>query len=250
MSDSDSKRDPEPRARRSNRPPGRGYEVGVAPASAPVPTRRSPPEPDRLRRIARGPVLLAIDAEVERRFGDDGRERVVALLPDAHADELRRGRPSALEAHDIDAVRIYLEIASRVLGIDAATFQDFGRVAVDRELAPFVKTLVLPGSLPDVLRRCVTIVSRFLSFGVWTVVKSTPELGTIRVEDVGVLSPLLRSWYLGVIEGIVRRSVSPDAVVVDTSSVDAGPSVLEIEIELDTPPSRLSGSPVSSHPGS
>ena len=183
-------------------------------------------------------MLLAIDAEIERRFGDDGRERVVALLPDAHAQQLRRGRPSALEAHDIDAVRVYLEIASRVLGIDAAAFQEFGRVAVDRELAPFVKTVVLPGSLPDVLRRCVTILSRFLSFGTWTVAKATPELGTIRVEEVGVLSPLLRAWYLGVIEGIVRRSVSPDAQVVEAASANAGPSVFEIEVELESLPSR------------
>lgn len=250
MPESDSKRDTEPRPRRSTRPPGRGYEVGIAPASVPVSPRRTPPpEPDATRRLARGPILLAIDAEIERRYGDDGRERVVALLPDVHAEELRRGRPTALEAHDIDAVRIYLELASRGLGIDAAGFQEFGRLAVDRELAPFVKTLVLPGSLPEVLRRCVAIISRFLSFGSWTLVRATAELGTVRVEDVGVLSPLLRAWYLGVIEGIARRSVSPDAVVVDTTRPEAGASIFEIEVQLESSSSPKEGSSPSSHSG-
>ncbi len=240
MSESE-KRDPEPRVRRSTRPPGRGYEVGIAPASSPTSARRPPPVAGGSRRIARGPVLLSIDAEVERRYGDDGRERVVALLPDAHAEELRRGHPSALEAHDIDAVRVYLEIASRVLGMDANVVQDLGRLAVDRELAPFVKTLVLPGSLPDVLKRCVTIIARFLSFGSWQLVRATSEIGTIRVDDVGVLSPLLRAWFLGVLEGVSRRSVSPDAVAVEITRSDAA-SAFEIDVVLDTNPFRAQNS--------
>ncbi len=234
MSDEGAKKDAEPRSRRSTRPAGRGYEVGVAPpSSAASPRRPLPSTHDGPRRCARGPVLLSIDAAIERRFGDEGRERVVALLPDAHADELRRGRPSALDAHDIDAVRVYVEIASRVLGVDAAGFQRLGREAVDRELAPFVKTLVLPGSLPEVLRRCVSILARFLDFGVWTLVRATSEIGQIRVEDLGLVSPLLRAWYLGVIEGIVRRSVSPDAEVVEIGPQEAGASAFEIEVFLD-----------------
>lgn len=234
MADSDGKKDNEPRSRRSTRPAGRGYEVGVAPPSTPTAARRPlPSSHDGPRRCARGPVLLSIDAAVERRFGDEARERVVALLPDAHADELRRGRPSPLDAHDIDAVRVYVEIASRVLGVDAAGFQELGRAAVDRELAPFVKTLVLPGSLPEVLRRCVSILARLLDFGVWTLVRATSEIGRIRVDDLGLVSPLLRAWYLGVIEGIVRRSVSPDAEVVEIGPSEAGASVFEIEVFLD-----------------
>jgi hypothetical protein len=233
MSDPDSKRDVEPRSRRSSRPAGRGYEVGFAPPPPNVARRPLPSTPDGSRRCARGPVLLSIDAAIERRFGDEGRERVVALMPDAHAEELRRGRPSALDAHDIDAVRVYVEIASRVLGVDAAGFQEFGRLAVDRELGPFVKTLVLPGSLPEVLTRCVSILAKLLDFGVWTLKRATSEIGSIRVDDLGLVSSLLRAWYLGVIEGIVRRSVSPDAEVVEISPPEAGAPVFEIEVTLE-----------------
>jgi hypothetical protein len=62
-------------------------------------------------------------------------------------------------------------------------------------------------------------------------------MGTIRVDDVGVLSPLLRAWFLGVIEGVSRRSVSPDAVAVEITRPDAA-SVFEIDVVLDTNPFR------------
>ncbi len=236
MTDAESKREGEPRSRRSSRPVGaHGQEVGATLAAPAAPRRQASPLPGPRRRCARGLVLLSIDAEIERRFGEEGRERVVALLPDAHAEELRRGRPSALEAHDIEAVRVYVEIASRVLGLDVGDLRELGRAAVEREIAPFVKTLILPATLPEVIQRCPVIVGRFMDFGSWKVDRATTEVGVLHVSDFGMVSPLLRSWYVGVLHGIVERAVSPDVTVSDVTAGDPGSSTFHIEVLLESP---------------
>ncbi len=188
-------------------------------------------------RCARGPVLASLDGSIERTRGEIDRERVVPLLPDSHAEELRRGSPSLLDAFDIDVVRRYVETAARVLQLTEDAFVEFGREAVDHELAPFVRTLTRPGEMTERIPRMVTIVRALFDFGTWTVshrdepVSSPSRIAsdrpvavrhwTLRVTNYEIVPRYLRLWLIGVVSAVLDRA---------TAGVDQ-PSVREIRTE-------------------
>ena len=187
-------------------------------------------------RCARGPVLASLDGSLERTRGEIDRERVVALLPDSHAEWLRKGAPSLLDAFDIDVVRRYVETAARVLGLGEDAFIEFGREAIDHELAPFVRTLIRPGEMTERIPRMVTIIRALFDFGTWTVSyrdqtvaasRSASErpverrLWTLRITGYEVVPRYLRLWLVGVVSAVLDRA---------TSGVDQ-PSVREIRTE-------------------
>ena len=229
-------RPPAPAMRQST-PPALGLDLGlVAARPAGVAPTRTP------GRCARGPVLRSLDGVLERVYGEPERERVVALLPDSHAEELRRGRPSALDTHDIDAVRRYVDIASRVLNIDAAGFLELGRQAVDSDLEPFVATLVRPADFSDLVRRSVAILRCFFDFGTWTTDAESPRRVVLKVEGYESVPPLLRAWLSGVFQRIFERSISPQARAVDLSkaydkrSSEGQPNAATFLLEITAPP--------------
>lgn len=222
---------PPPPSTRGATPPAIGLDLGL------VSTRQHAQLPPRaLGRCARGIVLRAVDGMIEAAHGDNERERVVALLSDSHAEELRRGRPSALDAHDVDVVRRYVDIASRVLGIDVLGFFDLGRGAVDEELDPFVGTLVKPAEFNDVVRRSVGILRCFFDFGSWSVVAEAPRRATLRIEEFDLVPPLLRSWLLGVVQRIFERAVSPEATALDVTPAMSPVSLFVVEVSAPQSP--------------
>jgi serine/threonine protein kinase len=168
-------------------------------------------------RGVRGPMLRSLDASIEAIYGESGRERVVALMPDDHASELRRGRPSALDVHDVDALKLYADIASRILNIDAAGFHALGRHAADDELASLVPTLIRPAALPDVARRALSILGRLFEFGSWALGRAEPTRVSIRAEGAELLPPYLRAFFAGVLERVFEHAVGAEVEVVDTS---------------------------------
>lgn len=232
LSDADDRkrrttRPPAP-AMRASTPPALGLDLGLVARPAGTAPTRTP------GRCARGPVLRSLDGVLERVYGEPERERVVALLPDSHAEELRRGRPNALDTHDIDAVRRYIDIASRVLNIDAAGFIELGRQAVDGDLEPFVATLVRPAEFSDLVRRSVAILKCFFDFGTWSTDAESPRRVVLRVEGYETVPPLLRAWLTGVFQRIFERSVSPQARALDMSK--AQPNAATFLLEITAPP--------------
>ncbi len=215
---------PPPSGPRNNTPPALGLDLGVA-APHPVPGQQRRPS-----RCARGPVLRSLDAVLEQVHGEHERERVVALLPDGHADELRRGRPHALDAHDIDVVRRYVDIASRVFRIDQSGFFELGRTAVQGELSVFVATLIRPADFKDVLSRGVAILKCFFDFGSWSSELSSPHSATITVAQFESVPPLLRAWFAGVFQRIFELSVSPAAKVSDVTPNDIAPATMVLSV--------------------
>ena len=179
----------------------------------------------------RGPLLAGIDGAVVRRFGEEARERIVSLLPDEHADVLRRGRPDPLAAHDVDLLRLYCDLASRVYSLDPAAFRALGRDAVEHELAPFLRTVVLPGRLRDVLPRVVNILSRLADFGVWTLDQTLLDPVILRIDDFLPVTPLLRSFYEGVLERVVQLSVASEARATQLPAPTASPR-FELEVTV------------------
>jgi hypothetical protein len=183
-------------------------------------------------RCARGPVLASIDGSIERIFGEIDRERVVALLPDSHADELRRGRPSVLDAHDIDVPRRYLDTASRVLSLRDDVFISMGRDAIAHELGPFVRTLTTPVDLADGLPRILAIARALFDFGNWTLARADRSQPGVRAFVVTVsrfelASHRLRLWLIGVLSRIVELQAGHPVAVREASSTEAE-LVLEI----------------------
>lgn len=236
---------PPPLASRDKSSPPLGVEA--------ITTRAHSLSPRTHGRCARGPVLASLDGSLERTRGEMDRERVVALLPDSHAEELRRGSPSLLDAFDIDVVRRYVETAARVLQLSEDAFVAFGREAIDHELAPFVRTLTRPfagvdgqggprpqaaGDMTERIPRMITIVRALFDFGTWTVThrdetvtppgaRSMPERPavrrhwTIRVTGYDIVPRYLRLWLVGVVSAILDRAAA---------GVDQ-PSVREIRTE-------------------
>ncbi|NUP12644.1 MAG: serine/threonine protein kinase [Polyangiaceae bacterium] len=215
---------PPPPSSRGATPPAIGLDLGA------VSTRAAQLPPRALGRCARGIVLRSVDGMIESVYGDNERERVVALLSDTHAEELRRGRPSALDAHDVEVVRRYVDLASRVLGVDAAGFFDLGRKSVDKELGAFVGTLVRPAEFSDVIRRSVAILRCFFDFGSWTIVAEGPRRATLRIEEFELVAPLLRSWLLGVIQRIFERAVCDESRVMDATPAMSPVSLFVVEV--------------------
>lgn len=216
-----------PLAIRSKTPPALGIDGGGF--------RSHGLSPRTHGRCARGPVLASLDGAIERMRGELDRERVVALLPDSHAEELRRGRPSVLDAHDIDVVRRYIDTAGRVLHLNDKTFREMGRDALLYELAPFVRTLVRPAEFNDTLNRMTAILKSLFDFGIWSVSRAeTPGYGassilqaTIRISGFELVPNNLRVWLLGVVSGILEAAGNTSV------EVNAGQSAgtnLEIEI--------------------
>jgi len=228
--------DADERKRRTTRPPppssSRGAPtsrgpilpaIGLDLAHVQVPTRA-------LGRCARGSVLRSLDAVIEVTYGELERERVVALLSDVHAEELRRGRPNALEAHDVELVRRYVDIASRVLVIDVVGFFHLGRKSVDGELMPFVGTLVKPADFGDLLRRAVAILRCFFDFGAWTIDSEGRDVAALRIDEFELVPPLLRSWFLGVVQRIFEHAISSEARVIDATPPGSPVSLFVMEI--------------------
>jgi len=231
-------------AMRSSTPPALGLDLGLAGARQPSPSATRTPG-----RCARGPVLRSLDAVLERVYGEPERERVVALLPDSHAEELRRGRPSALDTHDIDAVRRYVDIASRVLNIDWSGFFELGRTAVEGELESFVATLVRPAEFSDLVRRSMAIIKCFFDFGSWTVDAESPRRVVLKVEGFESVPPLLRAWLAGVFQRIFERGVSPLARAVDLTKAEGHSATFLLEITAPAPlplvePAHAGASPI------
>ncbi len=225
---------PPPPTTRGTPQPAIGLDLGVVSSH-----KHANLPPRALGRCARGIVLRSLDAVIESVHGELERERVVALLSDTHAEELRRGRPSALDAHDVEVVRRYTDIASRVLGLDGAAFFELGRVAVDHELSGFVGTLVRPAEFGDLVRRAVAIVRCFFDFGSWTIVTDGPRRATLRIEEFDLVPPLLRAWLLGVVQRIFERAVSPDARVSDATGADHPAALFVMEVVAPHPPAPV-----------
>ncbi|MBK8940485.1 MAG: serine/threonine protein kinase [Polyangiaceae bacterium] len=217
---------PPPPSSRGATPPAIGLDLGL------VSAQRSPTAPRTLGRCARGIVLRAVDGVIEQTYGDNERERIVALLSDTHAEELRRGRPSALDAHDIDVVRRYVDVASRVLDLDVGDFFELGRRSVDQELASFVSTLVRPADFGDVVRRTVGVVKCLFDFGTWTISAEVPRKATLRIEELDPVPPLLRAWLLGALQRIFERAVSEDARAIDVTPPMSPASSFVIELSV------------------
>lgn len=166
----------------------------------------------------RGPVLGSVDRVILDLFGPEGREGVVAQMPEDYAAEFRSGSINALVAYDLAALDAYMEYASAILLHDFVRWREIGRLAVDGELQNVVRTLLRPtADLTSLMRRGISTWARLFSFGQWRVGSSATGKVTLTIGDFDAVALPLRLWIAGVVEQTVRRAVRGDLRATITS---------------------------------
>src|SRR5208282_5617567 len=112
----------------------------------------------------RGPVLRSVDKVINDLFGATARTELVAQIPERYATEFRNHSINALVAYELEAIDVYMQLATAMLVRDAGRWRDFGRLAVDGELYNVVRTMLRPTvDVGGMVRRGVSVWARLLS---------------------------------------------------------------------------------------
>lgn len=177
----------------------------------------------------RGPVLRSLDRAIVDVFGASARDEIVAAMPEHLSQDLRQGAVNAMVAYDLEAIDVYLELATALVVKDVNRWRELGRHAVDGELQTVVRTLLRPSAdLASVIRRGVTIWARLFSFGGWRVAAATERTRgggagdaksgrvALQISELDAVSLALRLWLMGVVEQTARRAMGADVKVVVT----------------------------------
>jgi serine/threonine-protein kinase len=181
----------------------------AARAQRPPVAVRAFPERFSGRYQVRGPVLRSVDRAVIDRYGRPARDEIVANMPEPYAEDFHNDSINALVAYDLEALDVFLELATTLVVRDPAKWREFGRESIDGELNNVVRTLLRPApDLASVVRRGVTIWARLFSFGSWRVATTATGKVTLHIGEVDPASAALRLWLLGVVEQTARRALS------------------------------------------
>jgi len=172
-----------------------------ASSSAPPVSR----EVERVQRATpkevRGLVLRSLDEYARQVFGEDARRRTLAALSPEVAREFELSTIQAIVLYDIDIANRYVDAVSRHAALgNRGWARAAGSASVPGELSQILKSAVRPEGTPAVLRRLCPVLSRFFSFGTWTIDLAGP-IYTLRASEIDVLGPGLRLWVTGVVDG-------------------------------------------------
>lgn len=170
---------------------------------------------------ARGTLARAVCSWIERGYGEEDRDAVLTLLPDAVAESFRTDTFNALVWYDLDAIDAFVEAASATLmGGEMKTWRELGRENFENDLGPIFRpntrstnNLVSPVTL---LKRLPLAWGKVFDFG--NVKVGDPEPATraererilIRIDGFDAASLALRYACIGITEGMLRGAAMSD----------------------------------------
>jgi eukaryotic-like serine/threonine-protein kinase len=156
---------------------------------------------------ARGALLRAALAWLDRSFGREATAGVVDLLPAAHADSFRSDAFNSLVWYDLDALDALLETAVATLLFGTSSgWQRLARGYFERDLATILRPNARATDPATLLERSVAGWSRVFDFGVHQVRAATKGRAQIRIEGFDATSLSMRYLVAGTIEGLVASS--------------------------------------------
>ena len=182
----------------------------------------------------RGPVLRSVDRSIIDEYGKSAREDVVAQIPARYGDDFRHDSINALVGYELEALDVYMELATSLVLRDVERWRDLGRLAVPGELHGLVRTLfarVTP-DIAGLVRRGTSIWQRLFTFGSWRVATGPTGKVMLHIGDFDPASLPLRLWVVGMIEETARRASGAGVRVTITAGEIGFTSDLACEIYL------------------
>jgi serine/threonine-protein kinase len=156
---------------------------------------------------ARGTLLRAALAWLERSFGREAAEGVVDMLPSTHADSFRRDAFNSLVWYDLDPLDALLEAASSSLMFGASIgWQRLAREHFERDLASILRPTARASEPVALLERSAAAWTRVFDFGTLQVRSTAKGRAQIRFDGFDATSLAMRYVVAGTIEGLVASS--------------------------------------------
>jgi serine/threonine-protein kinase len=221
-------------ARNSQRPPSRSQDSGRYELNTPSITPSSdapslsPPERDSLgpvlparyrgRYKVRAIVWQALDEYLRARRPPALRERLLFDVSTEEASDLLLGTLQGIVYCDLDALTLYIEMATaRLFPDDPGWCHSAGREAVDGLLSVALCRSIPPASSNlNTLRRICRVAAPLFDFGDWQASQGEdPKRATLTVTGVDPLCLGLRMFCVGLIErsvSLVHAGASVDIV--------------------------------------
>jgi hypothetical protein len=156
---------------------------------------------------ARGTLLRAALAWLERSFGREATAGVVDMLPSMHADSFRRDAFNSLVWYDLDPLDALLEAAVSSLMFGASIgWQRLARENFERDLASILRPNARVAEPVALLERSSASWNRLFDFGTQQVRATAKGRAQLRFEGFDAMSLAMRYVVAGTSEGIVASS--------------------------------------------
>jgi serine/threonine-protein kinase len=179
---------------------------------------------------ARGTLLRAALAWLDRSFGKEATAGVVDLLPAAHAESFRSDAFNSLVWYDLDALDALLEAAAATLMFGASLgWLRLAREHFERDLGSILRPTARVADPVTLLERSAAGWNRVFDFGTQQVRAGAKGRAQIRIEGFDATSLAMRYVVAGTIEGLVASSGVAGAAV----RFSAGESSFARELALE-----------------
>ncbi len=156
---------------------------------------------------ARGTLLRASLAWLERSFGREATAGVVDLLPPSHAGSFRSDAFNSLVWYDLDPLDALLEAAAATLMFGACIgWVRLAREQFDRDLGPILRPTARVVDPATLLERSAAGWNRIFDFGTQQIRAATKGRAQIRMEGFDATTLSMRYLIAGTIEGLVASS--------------------------------------------
>ncbi|AKT35922.1 serine/threonine-protein kinase [Chondromyces crocatus] len=194
------------------------------------------PFPARFRNQyqVRGPVLRSVDRSIVEEYGKGARDEVVTQMPGQYAEDFRQDSINAMVPYDLEALDVYMELATSLVLRDLERWRDLGRTAVMGELHSLVRPLISRPSndVTGIIRRGINTWSRLFTFGSWRVATGPTGRVSLHIGDFDPASLALRLWLVGMVEETTRKAAGGGVRVTITAGEIGFTSDLACEIVL------------------
>jgi serine/threonine-protein kinase len=163
---------------------------------------------------ARGTLLRAALAWLERSFGKDATSALLDLLPPSHAESFRTDAFNSLVWYDLDALDALLEAAAATLMFGSSVgWHRLAREHFERDLGAILRPTARVADPVTLLERSAAGWSRVFDFGTQHVRAGAKGRAQLRFEGFDATSLAMRHVVAGTIEGLVASSGAQGASV-------------------------------------
>jgi hypothetical protein len=179
---------------------------------------------------ARGTFPRAVHRWLERAYGKNALDAVLAMLPHEHANAFRSDAFNALVWHELEAVDMLMEAATaKLMAGDSTSWRKLARSNFTNDLSTILRPSSRLVDPPKLLERAATGWTRIFDFGKVTVAQT--EKGKIALSVLGfeAASLCVRYVFVGTTEGLLDSVALPDANL----RIVAGESNFARDLELE-----------------